>query len=279
MLLSGKVSIITGGSMGIGRSIAATFLREGSRCVLIARGEDALTASVRELAAIGPPVKAFAGDVSKEQDVAELINFTLEEFGTLDVFVNCAGVLGPVGPSTEVDPGQWWKTLEVNLLGTFLCCRAALHTMVRQRKRGKIINLSGGGAAAPFPGFSAYAASKAAVVRLTETLAEEYKQYEIDINVIAPGAVNTRLLDQMLDAGEAAGPEQTQRALKQKEEGGASPELAAELAVYLASSRSDGLTGKFLSAVWDDWRSLPDRIDEVMGSDVFTLRRVTPEQV
>jgi len=275
MLLSGKVSIITGGSMGIGKAIAAAFLREGSSCVIIARGEDALAATVRELAAIGPPVKAFAGDVSNEQDVAELIDFALEEFGTVDVFVNCAGVLGPIGQSTEVDPGRWWKTLEVNLLGTFLCCRAALQAMVPQQKRGKIINLSGGGAAAPFPGFSAYAASKAAVVRLTETLAEEYKQYGIDINVIAPGAVNTRLLDQMLDAGEAAGPEQTQRALKQKEEGGASPELAAELAVYLASSRSDGLTGKFLSAVWDDWRSLPDRIDEVMGSDLYTLRRVT----
>ena len=275
MLLSGKVSIITGGSMGIGKAIAAAFLREGSDCVLMARGENALTATVRELAAIGPPAKAFAGDVSKDQDVAELVNFTLEEFGTVDVFVNCAGVLGPIGPSTEVDPGHWWKTLEVNLLGTFLCCRAALQTMVRQRKRGKIINLSGGGAANPFPGFSAYAASKAAVVRLTETLAAEYKQYGIDINVIAPGAVNTRLLDQMLDASDAAGPEQTQRALKQKEEGGASPELAAELAVYLASSRSDGLTGKFLSAVWDDWRSLPDRIDEVMGSDIYTLRRLT----
>ena len=275
MLLSGKVSIITGGSMGIGKAIAAAFLREGSDCILTARGEDALGATVRELAATGLPVKAFAGDVSKERDVAELVNFTLEEFGAVDVFVNCAGVLGPIGPSTEVDPDHWWKTLEVNLLGTFLCCRAALQAMVRQRKPGKIINLSGGGAANPFPGFSAYAASKAAVVRLTETLAEEYKQYGIDINVIAPGAVNTRLLDQMLDAGEAAGPEQTQRARKQKEEGGASPALAAELAVYLASSRSDGLTGKFLSAIWDDWRSLPDRIDDVMGSDIYTLRRVT----
>lgn len=274
MLLSDKVSIITGGSMGIGKAIAAAFLREGSSCVLMARGENALTPTVEELASIGPSAKAFVGDVSKEQDVAELLNFTLAEFGTIDVFVNCAGVLGPIGPSTEVDPGLWWKTLEVNLLGTFLCSRAALRQMVRQSKRGKIINISGGGAANPFPGFSAYAASKAAVVRLTETLAEEYKQYGIDINVIAPGAVNTRLLDQMLNAGEAAGPEQTQRALKQKEEGGASPELAAELAVYLASSRSDGLTGKFLSAVWDDWRSLPERIDEVMGSDLYTLRRV-----
>ena len=202
MLLSDKVSIITGGSMGIGKAIAAAFLREGSNCVLMARGENVLTPTVEELASIGPSAKAFVGDVSKEQDVAELLNFTLAEFGTIDVFVNCAGVLGPIGPSTEVDPGLWWKTLEVNLLGTFLCSRAALRQMVRQSKRGKIINISGGGAANPFPGFSAYAASKAAVVRLTETLAEEYKQYGIDINVIAPGAVNTRLLDQMLNAGE-----------------------------------------------------------------------------
>ncbi len=111
-----------------------------------------------------------------------------------------------------------------------------------------------------------------------ETLAEETKQYGIDINVIAPGAVNTRLLDQVMEAGEAAGKVYLERSLRQKQEGGVPAELAAELAVFLASNRSDGLTGKFISAVWDDWRSLPGRIPEVMRSDIHTLRRVTHEQ-
>ncbi len=278
MLLKGKVSIITGGSMGIGRAIANAFLREGCHCVLAARGEQALAAAEEELAATGPGGKAFSADVANEKDVQSLVDFTLEEFGAVDILVNCAGILGPIGPSTNVDTDKWWETLEINLRGTFLCTQLVLRTMIQQDRRGKVINLAGGGAASPRPRFSAYAASKAAVVRLTETLAEETKQYGIDINVIAPGAVNTRLLDQVMEAGEAAGKEYLEQSLRQKQEGGVSPEVAAELAVFLASNRSDGLTGKFISAVWDDWRSLPGRIPEVMRSDIYTLRRVTPEQ-
>lgn len=278
MLLKGKVSIITGGSMGIGRAIAEAFLGEGCRCVLAARGEQALVEAVEKLAAIGPEVRAFATDVANEKGVQSLVDFTLEEFGAVDILVNCAGILGPIGPSTDVDAGKWWETLEINLRGTFLCNQLVMRAMIQQGRRGKVINLAGGGAATPRPRFSAYAASKTAVVRLTETLAEEAKQYGIDINVVAPGAVNTRLLDQVMEAGEAAGKEQLEKSVRQKQEGGVSPEVAAELAVFLASSQSDGLTGKFISAVWDDWRSLPGQITEVMNSDVYTLRRVIPEQ-
>ncbi len=275
MLLSGKVSIITGGSMGIGKAIAMAFLREGCQCVLVSRGEEALAAAVEELRTIGPKVEAFPADVVNEKAVEALVDFTSQEFGAVDILVNCAGIYGPVGPSIDVDTCKWWETLEINLRGTFLCTRLVLRRMIEQGRRGKIINLAGGGAASPFPRLSAYAASKAAVVRLTETLAEETKQYGIDINVIAPGAVNTRLLDQLLEAGEAAGKELLERSLRQKEEGGVSPELAGELAVFLASDRSDGLSGKYISAVWDDWRSLSDRIPEVMHSDIYTLRRLT----
>ncbi|MEE8346169.1 MAG: SDR family oxidoreductase [Dehalococcoidia bacterium] len=278
MLLEDKVSIITGGSMGIGRAVAKAFLDEGSHCVLAARGEPALVKTVDELVTIGPQVRLFPTDVASEQSVQSLVDFTVEEFSAVDILVNCAGILGPIGPSTDVDSGEWWETLEINLRGTYLCNRLVAHEMIRQGRGGKIINLSGGGAASPRPRFSAYAVSKAAVVRFTETLAEETKQYGIDINVIAPGAVNTRLLDQVVEAGEAAGTAHLERTLRQKKEGGVPPERAAELAVFLASSLSDGLTGKFLSAVWDDWRSLPERITEVMSSDIYTLRRVTPEE-
>ena len=278
MLLTGKVSIITGGSMGIGKAIAKAFLSEGCHCVLAARGEQALAAAVEELAAIGPRVKAFSADVTSEKDVRSLVDFTLEEFSAVDILVNCAGIYGPIGPSIDVDVCKWWEALEINLRGTFLCTHSVLRAMITQGRQGKIINLAGGGAASPFPHFSGYAASKAAVGRLMETLAEETKQYGIDINVIAPGAVNTRLLDQVVAAGEAAGKEQLERSLRQEQEGGVSPELAAELAVFLASNQSDGLTGKFISAVWDDWRSLAGRIPEVMRSDIYTLRRVTQQQ-
>lgn len=272
-LLQNRASIITGGSKGIGKTIARALLEEGSNCLLAARGADALLATVRELSDIGPRVHGFVGDVSIEADARALVDRALAEFGTADILVNCAGIYGPIGPSVEVDPPAWWDTLRINLLGTLLCTRFVLPEMLRKGK-GKVINMGGGGASTPFPRFSAYAASKAAVVRLTETIAEEIKGSGIDVNVIAPGAVNTRLLDQVLEAGEAAG-EFIERSREQKANGGTPPEKAAELAVFLASDRSDGLSGRLISAVWDDWRQMAGHIDEVMASDLYTLRRVT----
>jgi NAD(P)-dependent dehydrogenase (short-subunit alcohol dehydrogenase family) len=148
--------------------------------------------------------------------------------------------------------------------------------MIKQRK-GKIINLSGGGATYPRPNFSAYAASKAGVVRLTETLAEEAKKFNIQVNAIAPGAVSTRLHEQILAAGEAAGEKALAESRKVKEGGGTSLELPVGLAVFLASDESNGLTGRLISAVWDDWQEMSKKIPEIMSTDWYTLRgRVTP---
>ncbi len=136
MLLTGKVSIITGGSMGIGRAIAEAFLREGCQCVLAARGEHALAEAVEKLAGVGPEVRAFATDVANEKSVQSLVDFTLEEFGAVDILVNCAGILGPIGLSTDVDADKLWETLEINLRGTFLCNQLVLRAMIRQGMRG-----------------------------------------------------------------------------------------------------------------------------------------------
>jgi 3-oxoacyl-[acyl-carrier protein] reductase len=156
-------------------------------------------------------------------------------------------------------------------------CREVLPAFRRQGY-GKIINLSGGGATAPLPNMSAYAASKAAVVRFTETLAEETREARIDVNAIAPGALNTRLLEEVLAAGpERVGRAFYERSLKQRDTGGVPLEKGAELAVFLASAASDGITGRLLSAVWDDWANLPARRDVLAQTDVFTLRRIVPE--
>jgi len=149
---------------------------------------------------------------------------------------------------------------------------------MKKNKYGKIINLSGGGATAPLPFISAYAASKAAVVRLTETLAGECKDYNIDINAVAPGALNTRLLEEVLSAGPAkVGDDFYARALKQKASGGAPLELGAELCVFLASSQSDGISGRLISAQWDPWRRLDDYRAELAAGDIYTLRRIVPD--
>ena len=147
---------------------------------------------------------------------------------------------------------------------------------MKKNKSGVIINFSGGGEGA-FSRFSAYAASKGGVVRFTETLAEEVKDFGVRVNAIAPGAVNTKLLEEVLEAGpEKVGQEFYERSKKQKEDGGVSPEKAAELCLFLASDKSRGLTGRILSAVWDDFENLPEHISEIMNSDIYTFRRIKP---
>jgi NAD(P)-dependent dehydrogenase (short-subunit alcohol dehydrogenase family) len=146
-----------------------------------------------------------------------------------------------------------------------------------QRRKGKMINLSGGGATSPRPFFSAYSASKTAVVRLTETLAEEVAEFNIQVNTISPGAMNTRLLDEIARAGAAAGPKAMQEVTKQLQTGGTLMEKPAALALFLASEESDGLTGRVISAVWDDWKTIPQHLPDIMSSDMYTLRRIMPE--
>jgi NAD(P)-dependent dehydrogenase (short-subunit alcohol dehydrogenase family) len=209
--------------------------------------------------------------------MAELFKRTEQELGLVDVLVNNAGVYGPKGPSESVDLDEWSRALEINLLGTFIPTRFAIEQMKR-KGGGKIVNLSGGGATNPLPRLSAYAASKAAVVRLTETLAEELREFSIMVNAIAPGALNTRFLDEVLQAGpELVGSTFFEKALKQRDTGGAPIEKGVALCVYLASSASDGITGKLISALWDPWERLGDFQAELQRSDIYTLRRIVPE--
>jgi 3-oxoacyl-[acyl-carrier protein] reductase len=147
---------------------------------------------------------------------------------------------------------------------------------LRALGHGKIIQISGGGATSPMPGISAYAASKSAIVRFTETLALELADAGIDVNALAPGAMNTRMLDEVLHAGpDRVGQAYYERSLAQQESGGTPPTVGAELALWLASSESDGVTGKLISAVWDPWRDFEAHRDE-LSSDVYTLRRIIP---
>ncbi len=282
MQLAGRSAIITGANQGLGKVIARHFLEAGASVLLAARGEEALRETERELRPLacwpGQVLATCRADVSRAEDCAALLSRAREVLPGLTALVNNAGVYGPMGRFEECDWLEWVEALSINLLGTALMCRAVL-PLFRSQRYGKIINLSGGGATAPLPRFSAYAASKAAVVRLTETLAWETRDDRIDVNAIAPGALNTRLLDEVIAAGpEKVGREFHERSLKQRDQGGTSPDRGADLAVFLAAAASDGITGRLLSAVWDDWPRLGERRDELAGSDVFTLRRITPEE-
>lgn len=274
MKLKDKVAVVTGAGRGVGKAIALAFAREGADVVVVSRTLSEVEKTASQVRALGRHALALRVDVSGVQEVENLVKSVLLSFGRIDVLVNSAGILGPIGTLVENDVEQWIGTIRVNLIGTFLCCRAVLPIMVKQGG-GKVINLSGGGAAYPQPCFSAYATSKAAVVRLTETLAEEVKGFNIQVNAVAPGALNTRLQEEILAAGELAGEKALAEAKKVKETGGTSLEVPAALSVFLASDESDGLTGKLISAVWDDWQSMGKRVSEIVSTDLYTLRRVT----
>jgi 3-oxoacyl-[acyl-carrier protein] reductase len=281
MKLLGRAALVTGANRGLGKAIAARLIQDGADVMLAARDADVLAAAGQELAAARPEpsqrVVWEPADVARAADVERLVGRTVERLGRLDVLVCNAGVYGPLGPIEEVDWDAWVQAIEINLLGTVLCCRAAVPIMRRQGG-GKIVLLSGGGATAPLPRVSAYAASKAAVVRFGETLAEEVKDAGVDVNAIAPGALNTRLTDQIVEAGpERVGAQLYERAVKWQA-GSATPlEVGAELVTFLASSESDGITGRLIAAVWDDWRHFPEQRERIAASDVFTLRRIVPQ--
>lgn len=278
-VLRNRCAIVTGGSEGLGYAIARQYLEAGASVLVCARGGARLAeaaAALREHAGVGQSLVALAADVSRPEDARALVERALGEFGRLDILVNNAGVAGPSGRTECVDWVDWVRTIEINLLGSVLLSRAALPHF-QQARYGKIIQLSGGGATQPLPMRSAYAASKAAVVRFAETLAEENRQYCIDVNAIAPGVLATRLLDELIAAGaESIGRESHERALQQKSGGGVPLSKGAALAVFLGSALSDGISGKLLSAVWDPWEKLSAHVTDLAGTDVYTLRRIVP---
>jgi len=275
--LQDKVALVVGAGRGIGEAIALRFAAEGARVILAARGVEELEIVARKIKAASGTAQIATTDVTAPEQVTDLVRQSIETFGQIDILVNAAGTYGPIGRAWEVGAQEWANTFSVNLFGLFLVCQNVLPHMIRAG-RGKIINFSGGGATSPLCRFSAYGVSKAAVVRLTETLAEELKEFNIQVNAIAPGAVDTKLQDSVLAAGEKAGDLlQRIRRLRETGEGGTPREVPAELALFLASGDSGNLTGRLISAPNDKWESWTDeRLAEIMSKPWFTLRRMDP---
>lgn len=273
MKLKGEKAIVTGGGRGIGRAIALGLAKEGADVLVFSRTLAEVEATAADICSLGRRGIALQADVTSPDDISRVVDRALKELGHIDILVNNAGIQGPIGSLVNNDIDAWVQTVHTYLLGTFLCCKAVLpHMMARQQ--GKIINLSGGGAATSRPRFGAYAASKAGVVRLTEVLADELKEFNIQVNAIAPGIVNTRMIDEILAAGEDAGPQAMAEVKHCKETGGTSPEKAADLVVFLSSSDSDGLTGRLVSALWDDRSQMVRQFQRVSEIGAYTLRRL-----
>lgn len=274
MKLRGKNAIITGSTRGLGRAIAEEFIKEGANVIICARDYKKVYNTYLELSKDlieGQKIYPFSVDISNTFHVDSFYDSVMNIFDKIDILVNNAGIYGVKGLVDIKDYKEWAETININLLGTVYMCMKFLPEFKSQR-HGKIINLSGGGAAYSRPYFSAYATSKAGVIRFTETLAEELKEYNVDCNCIAPGALNTKLLDEVLEAGiEKVGYQYYERAVTQKLYGGDSLKNAAELCVFLCTH---DITGKLISAVWDDWQNLSEHIEELKNSDIYTLRRI-----
>lgn len=280
MTLSGRTAVITGASHGLGVAIATDFVKHGASVFLCARNLARLQENRQKFTPLlqaGQRIEIVQADVAKAEDVDALFAAALAAFPKIDILVNNAGVYGPMGRIEAIDWQAWVEAIQINLLGAVYCCRAVLPHF-RSNRYGKIINLSGGGATNPLPNISAYAASKAAVVRFTETLALETSDDHIDVNSVAPGALVTKMMDDLAAAGPAAvGADFYARMMKIRDEGGTPLDKGAALCTWLASAESDGITGKLISAVWDPWRELQKHAEDLGATDIYTLRRIVPK--
>lgn len=266
--------LITGASRGIGAALAETLSLAGAGVALLARDGAKLAEVAAQINGRGGRAITVAGDVADAKTSATAVKEARRTLGDIDILVNAAGIQPPIGLFADNCLEAWERAIQVNLMGPVRVIHAVLPGMMA-RRQGKIINFSGGGATGPRPNFSAYAASKAALVRLTETLAVELKPYNIQVNAVAPGAVNTQMLDEILVAGEKAGAEYHQ-AQERARNGGTPMELVCKLVLFLASPACGGLTGKLISAPHDPWRSWEGRAEEINASPMYCLRRMDP---
>jgi NAD(P)-dependent dehydrogenase (short-subunit alcohol dehydrogenase family) len=273
--MPGFNALITGASRGLGRAIAREFHQNGANLALVARNGGALESLAAELKSTGAgDVEVIEADLADQAAPENVIHQLRSKWDHLDALVNNAGMGGPIGKVWQNDWCEWQRTMQVNLLAPVALCRLSIPWMGRG---GSIVNLAGGGATGPRPNFSSYATAKAGLVRFSETLSQEVADLGIRVNAISPGILATEMLDAVLQAGPEKAGEDYQRAMEAKRGGGQPPEKAAALAWYLASPASEGITGRLISAIWDPWQSLAGRADELKKSDIYTLRRITPE--
>ena len=267
--IQSKNVLVTGAGRGIGKRLALGFAGHGARLGLIARSKTELDLTQLEIEHGGGAAIRLRADVAHFAQIRAAVERMRAAFGEIDILICGAGILGPIGPMWTCDPKAWAATIETNLLGVVNTCRAVLPSMV-ERRSGKILVLGGGGTMRPRPNFSAYAASKAAIVRFVETVAEEAADYNVQINVLGPGPTYTHMTDEILRAGERAGGRDLEEALQVRRNGGVSPDRQIELALFLASEEANHISGRLIH-IRDNWKRLRHAD---LHPEVYTLRRV-----
>lgn len=270
MGIRGKSVLITGAGRGIGKRLALGFAEAGARVGLLARSQAELDLAKLEIEQAGGAALRLRADIRDSEQLRAAVERMLSTFGGIDALVAAAGIQGPVGPFLGNKPKAWSETIETNLIGTANACRAVLPPMIEKRS-GKIILLVGGGSGHSRPNFTAYAASKAALTRFAECLADEVLDHNVQVNCMSPGGAYTHMTDEILHAGEErAGPREIEDAEQVRVTGGVPPEKQIQLALFLASDSSNHISGKLIH-VNDDWRRFER---ENMKPELYTLRRV-----
>jgi NAD(P)-dependent dehydrogenase (short-subunit alcohol dehydrogenase family) len=248
--LEGQVALVTGGGRGIGRNVAVELAAAGASVAVAARSTGEIQETADEVG--GPAIQC---DVSDRAAVERMVEHVEATYGRLDLLVANAGT--SVGENTaawELDPADWWRVFEVNVLGVYLCCRAVIPGMLA-RGAGRIVNVASGAAYLPGSSATAYSASKAAVHRFSETLARQLEPHGVPVFSISPGLVRTRMTEGFGDDAPWT-----------------PPELAPKLVRALASGRLDGLAGRYLHAEHDDVDDLAERVDEILAEDLNAIR-------
>jgi 3-oxoacyl-[acyl-carrier protein] reductase len=246
--LRGQVGLVTGGGRGIGRNVAVELAAAGMQIAVSARSNAEIEEVAGEMGG-----RAIPCDVSDREQVEHLVAETEKELGPIDLLVSNAGITTEEGAAWELDPDEWWRVFEVNVLGVYLTCRAVIPGMLA-RGKGRIVNVASGAAYLPGSKSTAYSASKAAVHRFSETLANQLEG-RVPVFSISPGLVRTRMTESFGDSAPWT-----------------PPELAPRLVRALASGRLDGLAGRYLHAEHDDVDDVASRIDQIVSDDLNAIR-------
>ena len=275
---SEKTVFISGATSGLGFELAEHFTNTGKNVIFCGRNEETVHITLdclKNISAGNQLILGFKNDVSDRKTTIEMLERIDKLQIVIDVLICNAGVIGPIDKFLDNKILEWEDAFNVNLYGTLNLVMGVLPSMLA-RGEGKVIHISGGGATAPLFGMSSYAAAKAAAVRFIETLALEYKDLGITLNSVAPGILKTKLLDHML----AAGPDRIggilfTKSLARAEAPGDTHRKVISLIDFLSSESSIGITGKLISAEWDNWAEWPNNLEQLRDSDLYTLRRIT----
>jgi NAD(P)-dependent dehydrogenase (short-subunit alcohol dehydrogenase family) len=272
--LSNQVAVVTGGGRGIGREIALALARAGAAVAVAARSADQVQATVDMITCVGGRAMAVSVDVTDQTGVRQAIATVQDKLGAVTLLVNNAGVAGPIGPTWEVSPTEWWRTMEVNLRGVLLWVHAVLPDMVAHC-RGRVVNIASNAGAYRWPNVSGYSVSKTAVIKLTENLALELRNKGIAVFAVHPGLVRMGLTEYTLNTEFSPDSPAGKVAAWVRQEIAAGrdlpPERVTKLVIELASGVGDVLTGRYIEA-HNDLTDLLARADQIQEADLYTLR-------